>query len=145
MLELVYSFSVDNFFLKQCSKAASLDMPSPTAQVLHSRFPPGFLLQNKLGLSKSRSCPQLKVVTQAGTAGTELLEVSSRQGATETQDMLRAAGRGEGRGGAGREVKPETNRNARIEDKMRNGATRVSFSVTVFHMVEPLFKRPITL
>ena len=31
------------------------------------------------------------------------------------------------------------------EDKMGNGATRVSFSVTLFHMVEPLFKRPITL
>lgn len=32
-----------------------------------------------------------------------------------------------------------------MEDKMGNGATRVSVSVTLFHMVDALFKRPITL
>lgn len=61
------------------------------------------------------------------------------------RDTLRAAGqeregraRGEARSG-------EKCKGRRTEDKMGNGATRVSFSVTLFHMVEPLFKRPITL
>lgn len=62
------------------------------------------------------------------------------------RDTLRAAG--QGRGGGEQEVKPENGEKCKgrgMEDKMGNGATRVSFSVTLFHMVEPLFKRPITL
>lgn len=49
---------------------------------------------------------------------------------------------------AWREVKPDTERNVKgagTEDGIGNGGTRASFSVTLFHMVEPLFKRPITL
>lgn len=62
-------------------------------------------------------------------------------------DTLRAAGQESGGGRkAGRKGRRgEECKSRGIEDKMENGATRVSFSVTLFHMVEPLFKRPITL
>lgn len=53
-------------------------------------------------------------------------------------------GKREGRA-RGEARKGENCKGKGMEDKMGKGATRVSFSVTLFHMVEPLFKRPITL
>lgn len=46
------------------------------------------------------------------------------------------------------EVKPGRGRAVSVEGwrtKMGNGAMKVSVSVTLFHMVDALFKRPITL
>lgn len=89
-----------------------------------------------------------------GKCGAELLEFNKSQQKTgcsrnmmsKGRDTLRAAGCR--RWGWKHEVKLENREKSKgrgIEDKMRNGAMRVSFSVTLFHMVEPLFKRPITL
>lgn len=66
------------------------------------------------------------------------------------RDALRAAGqeKEEGNGGVGARGEArnvEKCKGSGTEDKMGNEATGVSFSVTLFHMVEPLFKRPITL
>lgn len=53
-----------------------------------------------------------------------------------SRDTLRAAGQDGGKGGLG------TERKTRVKGWKK---TRVSLSVSLFHMVEPLFKRPITL
>lgn len=88
-----------------------------------------------------------------GSYSTELLEVSKSQQETgcnrnmmlRGRDTLRAAGQEtEGRA-RGEARNREKSKGRGTEDKIGNGATRVSFSVTLFHMVEPLFKRPITL
>lgn len=90
----------------------------------------------------------------------EHLEVSESQQRTRRDTNMMLRGRGTPRAAwpgekEGRKeekedegAKPRKERNVRLEErtpKWGNGETRVSLSVTLFHMVEPLFKRPITL
>lgn len=88
-----------------------------------------------------------------GSYSAELLEVSESQqktGATGTRcwkaetHWEQLAGK-EGESKRWNQKGGETCKCRGMEDKMGNGATRVSVSVTLFHMVDALFKRPITL
>lgn len=107
---------------------------------------PKFLLYHLLiGLS-SRGAEKWKQtkLQQHGAFGGQLKTRWNVNMKLRGKGTPRAAG--QERGGAEedeQEVKPEKGEKWRT--KWGTGVTRVSFSVTQFHMVEPLFKRPITL